>query len=70
MSQLKYDLSSDQVAWVEDQLSNDEVSSDVELIGYFVANGLPVIQAKSVVTHRQDYLLNIYRIGQGPLHGK
>ncbi len=70
MSQLKYGLSSDQVTWVEDQLSNDEVSSDEDLQEYFVSNGLSIPQARDVVKHRQDYLLNIYRIGDGPLHEK
>jgi len=70
MSQLKYGLSSDQVTWVEDQLSNDEMSSDEELLDYFVSNGLSIPQARDLVTHRQDYLLNIYRIGEGPLHDK
>ena len=70
MSQLKYGLSSDQVTWVEDQLSNDEVSSDEDLQEYFVSNGLSIPQARDVVTHRQDYLLNIYRIGEGPLYDK
>ena len=70
MSQLKYGLSSDQVTWVEDQLSNDEVSSDEELLEYFASSGLSMPQAQDVLTHRQDYLLNIYRIGEGPLHRK
>lgn len=70
MSQLKYGLNADQVTWVEDQLSNDEVSSDEELREYFVSNGLSMPQARDVLTHRQDYLLSIYRIGEGPLHEK
>ena len=69
MSQGKYGLSADQVAWIEDQLSNDEVSSDEELLGYFVDNGLSLSQSQGVVVHRQDYLLNIYWVGEGPLYG-
>ena len=69
MSQGKYGLRSDQVAWVEERLSNDEVSSDEELVGYFVTNGLSMDQARAILTYRQDYLLNIYWIGEGPLHG-
>ena len=69
MSQGKYGLSADQVAWIEDQLSNDEVSSDEELLGYFVDNGLSLPQARGVLVHRQHYLLNIYWVGEGPLYG-
>lgn len=67
MPQGKYGLRADQVAWVEEQLSNDEVSGDEELVGYFVINGLSMDQARAVTSHRQDYLLNIYWIGEGPL---
>lgn len=70
MSQLKYGLSSDQVTMAEDLLSNDEVSGDEELMEYFVSNGFSMGQAMGVVTHRQDYLLNIYRSGEGPLGDK
>lgn len=68
MPTLKYNLKPDQLAWVEDILSNGEESSDEELRVYFVANGLADEQAQAVLVHRQDYLLNIYFVGQGPLH--
>jgi hypothetical protein len=64
----KYGLTPDEVAWVEDVLSNDEVSEDVELISYFVRGGLTQAQADSVVRHRDDYLRHIYLNGLGPLH--
>lgn len=68
MPTLKYNLKPDQLAWVEDILSNGEESSDEELRVYFVANGLADEQAQAVLVHRHDYLLNIYFVGQGPLH--
>lgn len=68
MTTLKYSLKPDQFVWIEDVLSNDEESSDEELRMYFVANGLADEQAQAVLVHRQDYLLNIYFVGQGPLH--
>ncbi|QDA57212.1 hypothetical protein [Thermomonas aquatica] len=69
MSHFRYGLSADEVAWVEDVLSNDEVGSDVELLEYFVRGGLTREQADGVLCHRSDYLLNIYPGGQGPLRG-
>ena len=68
MSALRYGLTDGKVAWVEDVLSNDENSTDAELLTYFVSQGLSQEQAKGVLVHRQDYLINIYFTGQGPLH--
>lgn len=47
--------------------TNDEDSTDEELVAYFQANGLTVQQAKDVVSHRATYLNDIVIDGQGPL---
>lgn len=65
---LGYGLSPEIVRWVEDVLSNDENSTNAELAAYFEQQGLNRLQAESVLRHREDYLLNIYRTGDGPLH--
>lgn len=68
MPTTKYGLGPDEVAWIEGVLSNDEVSSDGELLDYFVRNGLTAEQAAAVLRHRNDYWINIYFAGQGPLY--
>lgn len=65
---MKYGLTPDEVAWVEDVLSNDESSDDAELITYFVRGGLSQIQAEAVQRHRGDYMSNVFLKGLGPLH--
>nr|WP_255692673.1 hypothetical protein [Luteimonas sp. XNQY3] len=45
---------------VEDCLSNDEDSTDEELLDYFVSNGLCDAQARQALSYREQYLLNIY----------
>jgi hypothetical protein len=67
---LRYGLSPETVWWVEDALSNDGNSSNAELMAYFQQQGLSRLQADSVLRHREDYLLNIYRTGEGPLHSR
>jgi hypothetical protein len=64
----RYGLDSRAVEWVEDVLSNDENSANAELVEYFLKQGLSRLQAESVLRHREDYLLNLYRTGDGPLH--
>lgn len=68
MSTIRYGLRPEEVAWVEDVLSNDEISRDAELVRYFVRGGLTQQQADAVVRHRDDYLRNAYLNGAGPLH--
>jgi hypothetical protein len=68
MPAMKYGLTPNEVAWVEDVLSNDECSDDAELIAYFVRGGLTQVQADAVLLHRDDYLRHIYLNGLGPLH--
>ena len=64
----RYGLDAKAVECVEDVLSNDENSTNAELAEYFQKQGLSRLQAESVLRHREDYLLNLYRIGEGPLH--
>lgn len=68
MTSIRYELTAEQWSWVEDVLSNDDCSTDAELLTYFVSQGLSQEQAGGVLSHRQDYLVNIYFTGQGPLH--
>ncbi|HEV2680824.1 MAG TPA: hypothetical protein VGV14_10030 [Rhodanobacter sp.] len=55
------------LAYVEGQLSNDEVSSDEEMLDYFVVNGLTDVQARQALTYRGRYLRNLYRTGFTPI---
>ena len=64
----KHGLTADELAWVEDVLSNDESSNDAELAKYFVRGGLTPAQADAVLHYRDDYLGNVYLKGLGPLH--
>ena len=57
----------DDIRWIEQVLSNDENSSDDELIAYFQQNGLTERQAIWAVSHRDAYLNEIVFDGQGPL---
>lgn len=38
---------------VEGSLSNDEVSSDEEMLEYFISNGLTEAQARQAIVHRR-----------------
>ncbi|WP_140720769.1 MULTISPECIES: hypothetical protein [Gammaproteobacteria] len=60
-------LSPSLLAYVEGQLSNDEVSSDEEMLDYFVANGLTEEQARHALTYRDQYLNNLYLEGFTPI---
>ncbi len=52
---------------VEDQLSNNEVSSDEELLDHFASSGLTEAQARQALVYRSRYLCNIYREGFTPI---
>ena len=52
---------------IEDQLSNNEVSSDEELRDYFIDSGLTEGQARQALTFRGQYLGNIYLDGFTPI---
>ena len=60
-------LNADDIRWIEGVLSNDENSTDKELLAYFQQNGLSAQQAKDVVAHRDTYLNDIVSDGAGPL---
>lgn len=48
--------SGDQTAWIESVLSNDEASTDAELIAYFVENGVGADEAVAWMGRRGEYL--------------
>jgi hypothetical protein len=60
-------LSVSLLAFVEDQLSNNDVSSDDELLEHFVASGLTEVQARHALTYR-DLPHRPGRLHAGP-HG-
>lgn len=60
-------LSASKLAFVEDQLSNNEVSSDEELYELFLQHGLSEPQARQALIYRDRYLGNIYLDGFTPL---
>ena len=60
-------LTADNIRWIEGVLSNDENSTDEELLAYFQQNGLSAQQATDVVAHRDTYLNDIVSDGAGPL---
>lgn len=64
----RYGLDAKAIECIEDVLSNDENSTNAELVDYFLKQGMSRLQAESVLRHREDYLLNLYRTGEGPLH--
>lgn len=57
----------DLLRFVEDQLSNDEVSSDDELLAHFIDNGLTPAQAWQALTYRTLYHLYSYLEGFTPI---
>ena len=64
MNTLSSSISESAHRFVEDQLSNNEVSSDDELLGHFIENGLTEAQA---LTYRDLYLSHIYLDGFTPI---
>ena len=55
------------LSFVEDQLSNNDVSPDEELLDHFIANGLTDEQARQALTYRDQYLANLYLDGFTPI---
>lgn len=53
--------------FVEVALSNNEASSDEELLEYFVKNGLTGTQARQALSYRSQYLTHIYLEGFTPI---
>ncbi|MBA6130007.1 hypothetical protein [Pseudomonas juntendi] len=62
-------LTKQALANIEDQLSNNEVSTDGELIDFFIeALELTLEQAEAAVSLRDQYRMQIFLEGHGPLH--
>ncbi len=60
-------LSAEVLSLVEDQLANNDVSSDAELFEHFIQSGLDDMQAQHALSYRELYLCNIYREGFTPI---
>ncbi|MDF9434622.1 hypothetical protein R5R73_02040 [Salinicola sp. LHM] len=60
-------LTESQLRTVEDVLSNDETSTDEELLEFFIEEGIPVTPARQAVSLRDDYLTRIFEEGYTPI---
>jgi hypothetical protein len=54
---------------VEDTLSNDEISTDAELVQYLAHNGLSRENALHALRYREIYLSNLWVAGCTPIRG-
>ncbi|EAZ56192.1 hypothetical protein IPC600_22710 [Pseudomonas aeruginosa] len=69
MNPLFTNLTQETLAYLEDQLSNNDVAGDDELIDLFIEElSLTLDQAEAAVALRDQYLCQVFLIGQGPLH--
>ncbi|MCO7620141.1 hypothetical protein [Pseudomonas guariconensis] len=69
MNALFSNLTAQTLSNIEDQLSNNEVSSDEEMVDLFIEElGLSLEQAEAAVKLRDQYLSQIFPEGHGPLH--
>lgn len=61
-------LTEAQLRMIEDQLSNNESSTDEELFEFFIEEGIPVTPARQAIeAYRDQYLTEIYLEGQTPI---
>ncbi|MAM55741.1 MAG: hypothetical protein CMN25_00175 [Salinicola sp.] len=60
-------LTETQLHTIEDLLSNDENSSDEELVTFFISEGIPEGSARQALTYRDRYLTTIYLNGHAPI---
>lgn len=60
-------LTDTQLFMIEDLLSNDESSSDEEMIAFFIEEGIPEAQARQALNYRDQYRLTFYLKGHGPI---
>jgi hypothetical protein len=67
MDDLLASLSSNLLQLVEDALSNDDRSADVDLNAYFIRCGLTEAQASRALSYRRIYLVNLFREGHTPI---
>lgn len=69
MNAIFNNLSKQTLANIEDQLSNNEVSTDEELIDLFIEElELTLDQAEAAIRLRDQYRIQIFLEGHGPLH--
>ena len=61
------DITVQQLALVEDQLTNNEDSPDEELLALFIESGMTEAQGKQALTYRTRYRLNMYLSGSTPI---
>ena len=64
---LKDVISPSALSWVEDQLSNNEASSDEELMKSFLESGLTAAQAQEALSVRSHYQQHIFEHEHTPL---
>lgn len=67
MDDLLSSLSSSVLQLVEDALSYDDRSADVDLEAYFIRCGLTEPQAARALSYRRIYLVNLFREGHTPI---
>lgn len=60
-------LTEAQLQLIEDQLSNNESSTDEELFEFFIEEGVPVSAARQAIGYRDQYLTEIYQEGRTPI---
>lgn len=58
--QKELNLTDEQVEFIEETFSNNEVSPDEELVELFVEDGIKQEVAEKLMEFRQSYLLNIF----------
>jgi len=69
MNAIFSNLSKQTLANLEDQLSNNEVSTDEELVDLFIEEfELTLDQAEAAIRLRDQYRMQIFLEGHGPLH--
>lgn len=69
MNTIFSNLSKQTLANIEDQLSNNEVSTDEELVDLFIEElDLTLEQAEAAIRLRDRYRIEIFLEGHGPLH--
>lgn len=60
-------LTEEQLRMIEDQLSNNESSTDEELFEFFIEEGIPVTATREAVSLRDDYLTRIFEEDYTPI---
>ena len=69
MNTIFSNLSKQTLANIEDHLSNNEVSTDEELVDLFIEElELTLDQAEAAIRLRDKYRIQIFLKGHGPLH--